>query len=218
MEHFPIYLNIIIQIVTLLIAVIGHEIMHGLVALKYGDTTAKDAHRLTINPIPHIDLIGSIILPLALLLLNTPFMIGYAKPVPVNMNTVIKNGGYKAAFFVSMAGIIYNLGLAIVAAVALKFEMFSQATFINVLVYVFLLSLFQINIVLAIFNILPIPPLDGSKALAFIGLMAGIHVLARFYNSLERYGIIIILLIIATPISRYLGEFMGFVANGILRI
>ena len=112
------FLPILASIIALLIAIIGHEIMHGWVAYKYGDHTAKSAGRLSINPLVHIDPMGSIFVPLmtyylpVLLFGTTGFLFGWAKPVPVNMQTVIRNGGYTAAMQVSLAGIAYNLFMA----------------------------------------------------------------------------------------------------------
>ena len=108
------WIELVAAIAALLVAIIGHEIMHGWVAHKYGDNTAKDAGRLSINPISHIDPIGSILVPASmyfipmLLGMGGGFLFGWAKPVPVNTQTVINNGGYNAAMQVSLAGIVYN--------------------------------------------------------------------------------------------------------------
>ena len=80
---------VVLMIVALLVGIIGHEIMHGLVAYHYGDTSAKEAKRLSINPIRHIDIVGSIILPAVLYCVNAPFLFGWAKPVPVNIHYII---------------------------------------------------------------------------------------------------------------------------------
>ena len=113
-------IDLAIKIAVLLIAIIGHEIMHGFVALKYGDTTAKLAGRLSVNPIKHIDIFGSILLPLGLFLLNAPFLFGWAKPVPVDIRKVIENGDFNGAIAVSLAGIAYNLFIALLAAIILR--------------------------------------------------------------------------------------------------
>ena len=99
MSELSLAYKIPLMVVALLIAIIGHEIMHGYVAYRYGDSTAKDSGRLSLNPIVHIDLIGSILVPATLFLANAPFLFGWAKPVPVRMDRVIYNGGYFAAFF-----------------------------------------------------------------------------------------------------------------------
>ena len=100
-------------ILALVLAIIGHEIMHGYVAYRYGDTTAKNAGRLSINPLVHVDLIGTILLPALLYFSDASFMFGWAKPVPIYTPTVIRNGGYNAAIHVSLAGIAYNFALAL---------------------------------------------------------------------------------------------------------
>lgn len=189
--------ELVIKLLALLVAIIGHEIMHGLIALKYGDDTAKLEGRLTINPIKHIDLFGSILLPLMLFAFNAPFLFGWAKPVPVNIREVIRNGGYNGAIFVSLAGIFYNLILATIAALLIK-SISSEGIFINLLVY-FLLYLVIYNIILAIFNLLPIPPLDGSQALGYLSLKFNSDRIPLFFNKIERYGIIILMLLLFIP-------------------
>ena len=114
-------LEISAMVLALMIAIIGHEIMHGYVAYRYGDDTAKYQGRLSINPLVHVDIVGTIIVPALLFFSQAPFMFGWAKPVPIFMPTVIQNGGYKAAIHVSLAGIAYNFFLAIVCAIILSF-------------------------------------------------------------------------------------------------
>lgn len=191
---------IILSILAFLIAIIGHEIMHGYVAFKYGDNTAKNQNRLNINPIVHIDLVGSIILPAILYFSNAGFLFGWAKPVPVNINTVIQNGGYLGAVYVSLAGIAYNFFLAFLSFVLLYLFYDPSLQFIMF----FIAQLLVVNIVLGVFNLYPIPPLDGSNALAYLGLVFHNNFFARIYNVLEPYGIIILLVILITPLSHYL--------------
>jgi len=105
-------LKIVASIIALAVAIIGHEIMHGWVAYKYGDNTAKSQGRLSINPIVHIDPVGTILIPAMLYFMHAPFLFGWAKPVPVNIATVIRRGGLNAAIAVALAGITYNLVLA----------------------------------------------------------------------------------------------------------
>lgn len=190
-------IQIIAIILALMIAIIGHEIMHGLVAYHYKDDTAKKANRLSINPIVHIDIIGTIIVPAMLFIANAPFLFGWAKPVPVNMQRVINTGGYFGAINVSLAGIIYNLVLAIVASIILTSIYSGQVGFIEYL----LLYLVIYNIVLAIFNLWPIPPLDGANALVFIALKLKIYAIAKFYQKIESYGMILLIIVLATPLS-----------------
>lgn len=183
-----------------LIAIIGHEIMHGLVAKYYGDDTASLSGRLSINPLKHIDLIGSIILPASLLAINAPFLFGWAKPVPININQIINNHGYLAACNVSLAGIIYNFSLAIISALALNTINLDITLPVAFLAY-FLLQLVLYNLILGLFNLYPIPPLDGSRALGFLCLKLGFLNAAKKIFSLDRYGIFILLILIATPLS-----------------
>lgn len=189
------FIDLLIKMSAFLIAFIGHEIMHGLVALKYGDTTAKLANRLSINPIKHLDMFGSVILPLTLFLLQSPFLFGWAKPVPVDIGKVIERGGYNAAIFVSLAGIAYNLCIALLVMMILRIisspDALSESIF-----GVFLYFLIIYNVVIAIFNLFPIPPLDGSQALGYLSLKFGSDKIPIFFNSIERYGFIIIMLLL----------------------
>lgn len=186
-----------LSIVILLFSVIIHEVMHGVVALKFGDHTAEKAGRLTLNPIPHIDLFGTILLPALLiippLLVGAPpgFIIGWAKPVPVNpLNfSNIKRG----ELFVSAAGILANFGLAIIATIIYHIlnalPQTFPATVGNLLSFTIL-----INLVLGIFNLLPIPPLDGSKI-----LMSQLpYNLAKRYEKIESYGFLILLILLVS--------------------
>lgn len=189
------FIDLFIKLSAFLIAVIGHEIMHGLVALKYGDTTAKLANRLSINPIKHLDIFGSVILPLTLFLLQSPFLFGWAKPVPVDIGRVIERGGYNAAIFVSLAGITYNICMALLAMILLRIVL-SQDIIDGKIFEYFLYFFIVYNVVLAIFNLFPIPPLDGSQALGYLSLKFGNDKIPIFFNSIERYGFIIIMLLL----------------------
>ncbi len=170
-------ISLITWLPGLAIGVILHEYAHGLIAYKSGDPTAKSYGRLTLNPMAHIDLFGSILLPLLLILLNSSIIFGYAKPVPVNP-------GYfrdyrKGMRYTSLAGPVTNLLVAFAAGLIyglffwLVFRFsggFSDTSAIGFQVFNIFNQLLQntiyINIFLAIFNFLPIPPLDGSKILA----------------------------------------------------
>lgn len=196
MSHFD-PLALVLKVVALLIAIIGHEIMHGLIALRYGDDTAKLEGRLTLNPLKHIDLFGSIVIPLLLFALQAPFLFGWAKPVPVNIREVIKNGGYNGAIFVSLAGILYNVVLAIVSALIIR-SISIDNIYIGILAY-FLSFLLVYNIVLAVFNLIPIPPLDGSQALGYLSLKFNSDKIPIFFNKIERFGFIILMVILFIP-------------------
>lgn len=199
------FLPIVASIIALLIAIIGHEIMHGWIAHKYGDNTAKSMGRLSINPLVHIDPVGSILVPAMtyfipmLLGASSGFLFGWARPVPVNMQTVIRNGGYNAAIQVSLAGIAYNLFMATLFSVILT-TMYTPETkdsFFILLAW----SLVQINVVLAVLNLLPIPGFDGSHFVSYLALKFKIYKVAEFFAKAEPYGMIVIIIILMTPLK-----------------
>jgi Zn-dependent protease len=202
-------LEIAAAIIALLIAIIGHEIMHGWVAYKYGDTTAKSQGRLSINPLIHIDPFGSILVPLMtyfipmLLGAESGFLFGWAKPVPVNTHTVIRNGGYNAAMQVSLAGIAYNVFLATLSSVILlSMAQPSEADSIAYIFgYIFIMKLLLVNVVLAVFNLLPIPGFDGAHFISYLSLKYRIRAVAEFFAKAEPYGMIVIIIILVTPLK-----------------
>ena len=205
-------LKVIAAVLALAIAIIGHEIMHGWVAHMYGDDTAKNAGRLTINPLVHIDLVGTIIVPAALyfipLLLGTSggILFGWAKPVPIDMAKVMRRGGYNAAMQVDLAGIVYNFTLGAFAAIGLT--VMSAPTTADSMFYVFtyilVYQLLIINVVLGVFNLLPIPQFDGGHFLMHLALKYRINSIAGFYYKYDRYGMFIVLIILMTPLNEYL--------------
>jgi Zn-dependent protease len=146
-------------VIIVLMSVVVHEVAHGYAALAYGDKTALMAGRLTLNPLKHLDPVGSVILPLILILTHAPFPFGWARPVPYNpFNIRDQRWGI---FAVSAAGIGANFGLAIVFSIILRgavFFGFTSTSFLTVLSLIILA-----NISLGIFNLLPVPPLDGSR-------------------------------------------------------
>ena len=180
---------LIIQIAILLMSIVIHEVSHGAMANYLGDPTAKDAGRLTLNPIKHLDLWGSIILPLFLVIANSPFLFGWAKPVPYNPRN-LKTQKWGSAL-VAAAGPGSNLIIALIFGLALRFIPLTSSIYIQNLAQIFVFIVF-INILLAIFNLIPIPPLDGSKILFSALPYKYQHTIA----SMERYGLIILLFFI----------------------
>lgn len=148
-------------IVILIISVILHEVSHGYAANALGDPTAKLAGRLTLNPLPHIDLFGSIIIPALLVVSGAAFLFGYAKPVPYNPHN-LKNQRYGEAL-VAVAGSATNIFIAVLFALIIRFGVGLPDAFIALSAVVVLVNLF-----LGIFNLIPIPPLDGYTVLRSI--------------------------------------------------
>ncbi|MBI2086394.1 site-2 protease family protein [Candidatus Daviesbacteria bacterium] len=184
-----------LSIIILLFSVIIHEVMHGVIALKYGDHTAENAGRLTLNPIPHIDLFGTILLPALLIFTGSPILFGWAKPVPVNPLNF--SNIRKGELMVAAAGILANFSLAIIAALIFHTLNAMPQTF-PALVGSLLRFTVLINLVLGIFNLFPIPPLDGSKI-----LLSQLPLnLARSYQKLEPYGILILLVFMMIPFGK----------------
>ncbi len=172
---------IIFQLVILILSVMIHEVSHGYVAYLLGDNTAKDAKRLNLNPLNHLDPFGSILLPL-LLYLSTggAFVIGWAKPVPYNPFN-LKNPK-SGSGLIALAGPLSNFLIAIFAALILKSQIIFTQPIINP---IFLQIVIMMNVSLMIFNLIPIPPLDGSKIL--FSLLPSKWF--KFQYVLERYGL-----------------------------
>ncbi|HYC79591.1 MAG TPA: site-2 protease family protein [Candidatus Binatia bacterium] len=177
-------------IFILLFSVIFHEVAHGLMAYRLGDPTAKFAGRLTLNPIPHIDLFGSILLPALLYLAHLP-VFGAAKPVPVNYNNL--SNIRRDMFLVSIVGPLTNLLLAAIAA-----AVYRLAPDLSALGERLVLETVYLNVVLAVFNMLPIPPLDGSKVLASILGYVDHNLMYRLLD-FERFGFILLFVFIMIP-------------------
>jgi len=182
---------LIFQLVVLLFSVMIHEISHGAMALQLGDTTAKDAGRLTLNPLKHLDFFGSLALPIVLFLLSGGSLIlGWAKPVPYNPFN-LKNPR-RGAGLIGAAGPLSNLVIASVFAALLRLLVsLSGLPIVTSVIVLFHIIVF-INILLAIFNLLPIPPLDGANIL-FAFLPDRYNYIKNF---LIRYGFFILLLFI----------------------
>lgn len=207
-------IKIVATVLALAIAIIGHEIMHGYMAYRYGDNTAKNAGRLSINPLVHIDPVGTILVPGILFATNAPFLFGWAKPVPIFIREVIRNGGYKGAINVSLAGIYYNFTLAIIASIVLKYmDTGTVSSYVQYFLVYFVLQTLIYNVVLGFFNLMPIPPLDGSHAFAYFAAWNRWDTIVNFYNAIERYGMVILILVIATPASNYFFAPVRYIIN-----
>jgi Zn-dependent protease len=208
--------------VPLLLAVIFHEVAHGVVALRLGDDTAQRAGRLTLNPLPHIDPIGTVLLPALLLVAGAP-VFGYAKPVPVNYAKL--RDPRRSMVLVAVAGPLTNLVLAAVSAVVLRqiiaylesladggpaFHVQFATTVLVPLATMAKISVLM-NVVLAVFNLLPIPPLDGGRVLT--GILP--YAYARRVASLEPFGFFILMMLLMT---RSLGTVLDVPVRFILRV
>ena len=150
-------LDTIFLVVIIIFSAIIHEVMHGVAADRLGDPTARYAGRLTLNPIPHLDLFGSIILPLMLVFSHSPIFFGWAKPVPYNPYN-LKPGRFSEAI-VAGAGPATNIAIALVFGLILRMHIFDPS------VETIFFLVVAVNVMLCIFNLIPVPPLDGSKVL-----------------------------------------------------
>ena len=175
-------MDILITFIILIFSAIVHEVAHGLMAEKLGDSTARDQGRITLNPIPHIDPFGSILLPFMLLAIGSPIVFGAAKPVPVDFNSLKPRKLGMA--LVALAGPLSNFLLAILCVIPIKLGV------VNEISGPILGQVILLNIVLGTFNLIPIPPLDGSKILASL---APDEFMAKIL-SWERYGFVLVII------------------------
>ena len=210
--------QLVVMIVPLLFSVALHEVAHGYVALQRGDNTAKLAGRLTLNPLKHLDIFGSLLLPLILKLTGSPIIFGYAKPVPVNFSNL--KDVRKSTILVASAGVFANFMLALLSGIVFqilaRYGPAWQRTIFNPIImdlYSMLYFSVIINLILGIFNLIPIPPLDGSKILA----MSLPPSFRMQYARLERFGMIIIIFLLLTNVlDRLLTFFLTPMLNILL--
>lgn len=205
----------IFSILVFLFSIVIHEVAHGYAAEHLGDPTARDAGRLTLNPVSHIDPIGSVLMPFILVLSGSPILFGWAKPVPYNPDN-LRNPKMGAAQ-IAAAGPAANLVLAVAFGLLLRFLPYSGYS--DPILNDLFAAVVWVNVLLAVFNLVPIPPLDGSKVLfAFLPNSRGSYLVQR---SLEQYGFILLLLFIffgfhyIVPIINFLfgiiaGQTLGF--------
>lgn len=195
------------SLVILIYSAILHEIAHGYIADKLGDPTARLLGRLTLNPVPHIDPILSIALPLLLIISNSPVIFGGAKPVPVDIFNL--RDGRKDMALVALSGPVTNLLLAIIASIfAHLLHLDALALFASGdLVARIIGMIISLNILLAIFNLLPIPPLDGSKVFSLVLPERE----ANSYLALGSFGVIILFFLLMVPIGPF--SLQDFIAS-----
>jgi len=188
-------INSVYLIAVIMFSVVIHEVAHGVAADRLGDPTARYAGRLTLNPIPHLDPFGSVLLPLILALSGSPIFFGWAKPVPYNPYNLIRSPKWGEAI-VAFAGPLSNFAIALFAAIVMRSGLLSPD--LNAVIFIIV----KVNIMLGIFNLIPIPPLDGSKILSAVLPNPLSQSYDRFRAQLEQnpflgFGIVIAFILIA---------------------
>ena len=200
-------MEIILGLVILMFSAILHEVAHGYMADRFGDPTARLMGRLTLDPRPHIDLFMTILLPLMLLMSGSPVIFGGAKPVPIDPFNLKE--GRKDVALVALVGPLTNALLAIAAAILIKLLglFLVPSSQLYAICYTLLAIIVQYNLLLAIFNLLPIPPLDGSKVFALLLPEEQ----ANKYLALGSIGMFILLFLLMFPIGGF--SLMQLVTN-----
>ena len=211
------YLPIVIAVaIMLLVGFPVHEFSHALAAFRLGDGTAKLFGRLTLNPVAHFDPLGGILLAVTFIASQGSFGFGWAKPTPVNPSNL--QGGHRGEALVAAAGPISNLILAAIVALPLRYLIANPALLIQVpdLVLQTMLIFININLVLMVFNLFPIPPLDGSKVLfAFLPP----RLAYQWRPVLEQYGFILLLLVFFLPPGDSIGgRIIGPILDGLFAL
>jgi len=180
-------MDTIFYIVVLIMSVVIHEVSHGFTAEYFGDQTARYAGRLTLNPIKHLDLFGSILLPALLVISHSPFLFGWAKPVPYNPDNLSNKKWGTVA--VAAAGVIANFSIAIIFGIIIRL---TSGMDLPVGFYFITSTIVVVNLALGIFNLVPIPPLDGSKIL-FSLLPYSFSPIISFF---EQYSLVLLVIFI----------------------
>ncbi len=200
MAEFTLIQKIIIYSIPVIFAITVHEVAHGWMASRLGDQTARMMGRLTLNPVKHIDPVGTIMVPV-IMLMFTPFMLGWAKPVPVNWRNL--RHPRRDMAWVAVAGPAANLLMLVIWALLAKFILLSGTgnSEYGLPFMAMAMGGVLINIVLIVLNLLPVPPLDGSRIVSSLLPPRS----AILYNRLEPYGLMIVLALMATGI---LGDIM----------
>ena len=203
-----IILSRLIPFLCLIIAITIHEFSHALAADKLGDPTARSFGRLTLNPLAHADPLGTFLLPLMSAFTGIP-TIGWAKPVPIDPYNF--RHPKRDEIIVSLAGPLSNMSLAIICSILIRF-LNPLSFLVNILFYLIL-----INVSLFVFNLLPIPPLDGSKV--FFNILSP-QSYVRWSEAFERYGLVLLLIFVFLPIGnvRLISFIMGPIVNFIFRL
>lgn len=206
-------LGIAVIAVPAILAITLHEAAHGYAALTFGDPTAKEAGRLSLNPLRHVDPMGTLLLPGLLILTSAPFLFGWAKPVPVNFGRL--RSPRADMVWVALAGPGMNIALAVLSGILMRLIPFEPGLTGSVINTALQYSIF-INVILAVFNMIPLPPLDGGRVA--VGLLP--LPLARALARTEKYGILIVLgVVIGLPwLGSYVGVDLNFFARFILPI